>query len=84
MNAHNRGLEAQKWSPGGSIDQSSQIPITLKRSRIRIRIKVESWIRIKILIRIKRKSWIRIRICIKVMRIRNPAYKYWRLELTET
>jgi hypothetical protein len=49
-----------KMEPWVSIDMWSQITITLKRSwlRIRIRIKVESW----------------IRICIKGMRIHNPAY----------
>ncbi len=58
-------MEAQ-WSPRGSLNWWSQISITLKRSCIRIRIKMRSWIRI----RIKVKSWIRIRI--KMMRIRNP------------
>jgi hypothetical protein len=37
-----------KWSPGVSIDQWSQISITLKRSWIRIRIKVENSIRIRV------------------------------------
>jgi hypothetical protein len=49
-----------------SIDQ--QIPINAMRSRIRVRIKVESWIRISI----KKKIWIRIRV--KVMRISNPDF----------
>jgi hypothetical protein len=31
-----------KWSPGGSVDQWSQIAITLMRSRIRIRIEAKS------------------------------------------
>ncbi len=41
--------ECSNWCPGGSIDQWSQIPITLMRSRIliRIRTKVKSWIRIR-------------------------------------
>ncbi len=47
------------WSPGGSVDQWSQICFTLIRSRIRIQIRIQV------------KSWILIRI--KVMRIRNPA-----------
>ncbi len=34
------GVEAQ-WSPGGSVDQWSQVHITLMMSRIRIRIKVK-------------------------------------------
>jgi hypothetical protein len=52
-----------KWSPGGSIDCWSQIPITLK----------SSWIRI----RIKRKSWIRIRIQVKsLIRISHSSYAY--------
>jgi hypothetical protein len=42
-----------------SIDQWSQIPITLMRSTIWVRIKVKSWIRIRI----------------KVMRIRKPEEK---------
>jgi hypothetical protein len=48
MDAHNGGVEAQKWSPGGSVNQWSQIRITLMRIRIRISIKVKSWIRIRI------------------------------------
>ncbi len=40
------------------------------RIRIRIRIKVISWI----LICIKLITWIRIKFCIKVMQIRNTAY----------
>jgi hypothetical protein len=43
-------LKMEFW---GSIDQLSQILITLKKGWIRIRIKVKSWI----LIRIKVKSW---------------------------
>ncbi len=39
---------SSKWSPGGPIDQWSQIPVTLIRSKIRIRIKVKSWIKIRI------------------------------------
>ncbi len=43
-----------KWCLGGSIDPWSQIPITLMRSRILIRIKViTSWIRIRIRIEVK-------------------------------
>ncbi len=38
-----------------------QIPITLMRSKIRIRIEVKSWFRI----RIKVKSWIRVRLKVK-------------------
>ncbi len=53
-----------KWSPGGSIDRWSKVPITLKRSWIRIRIEVKNWIRI------------RFRIRIEAMRIRNPAWNY--------
>ncbi len=37
-----------KWSPEGSVDQWSQIPFTLKKSRIRIRINVKSFFRIRI------------------------------------
>ncbi len=67
-----------KWSPGRSVDQWSQILITLIRSRIlfRIRIKVKGWIWISIKvtvwirIRIEVRSWIRTRI--SEMRIRNP------------
>ncbi len=44
-------------------------------SRIRIRIRVKSWIRIRISSEVKR--WIRIRI--EVMRIRNAAQKTCRL-----
>jgi hypothetical protein len=73
------------------VDHKSQISVSLKRSwiRIRIRIKVESWIRIRIkveswiririkveswiLIRIKVESWIRTWLRIKVMRICNPC-----------
>jgi hypothetical protein len=52
-----------------SIDQMSQIPITLKKGWIRIRIKVKkSWMRI----RVKIISGIRIRI--EVMQIRNPVF----------
>ncbi len=50
LEAQNRAVEGRgrsqwrpggsKWSPGGFIDQWSQIPITLKKSRIRIRINV--------------------------------------------
>ncbi len=47
--------------PGGSLDHGSQIRITLMRSSMWIRIKVESWIRI----RIKMERWIRIRITVK-------------------
>jgi hypothetical protein len=61
VDAHNGGLEAENGVLRVyTVDHKSQIPVTLKRSwiRIRIRIKVESWIRI----RIKVESWIRIRI----------------------
>jgi hypothetical protein len=51
---------------GGPKDQWSQIPITVMRSRSRIRIKVKSW----------------IRICIKVMRIRIPGAKQGNLGST--
>jgi hypothetical protein len=73
--AHNIGLPGgSKWSPGGPVDQWSQIPITLKKSWIQIHFKVKSWIWIRIRIegkcwfriRIKVNSWIRIRIRIKV------------------
>ncbi len=40
--ADSGSLEAQKWSPGGFTDQSSQIPITVMRSRIRNRISKKS------------------------------------------
>jgi hypothetical protein len=43
-----------KWRPGGSVCQRKQIPITLKKSLIRI--KVESWIRIMNRIKV---MWIR-------------------------
>jgi hypothetical protein len=35
VDTHTGGLEAQEWSPGGSVDQWSQILITLKRRWIR-------------------------------------------------
>jgi hypothetical protein len=35
-------MATSKWNSGGSIDQCSQIRITLMRIRIRIRIKVKS------------------------------------------
>jgi hypothetical protein len=61
VGAHNGGLEAQQWSPGGlKTKQGSQIRITLMRSRIWICIKVESRIRIST----KVESWIRIRITV--------------------
>jgi hypothetical protein len=60
MDAHIGGFEAQIWSPEGSVEQWSQIGITLMKSRIRIRIKVKS----------------RIRIRIKVRWIRNPGRNY--------
>ncbi len=70
---------SSEWSPGGCTDPWSQVPVTLKRSfiwiRIRIRIQVKSWI--WNLIRIEVISWIRIRI--KVMRIRNPGWEMNRL-----
>jgi hypothetical protein len=63
MEAWRLKMEAggSKWSPGGSEDQWSQISITLRRSRIRIRMKVKNWIRILI----KVKNWIRILIKVK-------------------
>jgi hypothetical protein len=70
-----RRFSGSEWSPGGSVNQCSQIRITLMRSRIRIRTKMKSSIRI----RSKVKSWIRIRI--KVMRIRpgrNSIYMFTR------
>jgi hypothetical protein len=55
VDAHNGGLEAQN----GALESLwSQIPITLKMSRIQNRIQVKSWIRIRI----------------QVIRIRNPAH----------
>jgi hypothetical protein len=69
VDAHSGGLEAQNGALKVFLDQWSQIPITLMRSRIRIWIRI-SWIRI----RIEVKSWIWIRVCIKVMRIRNLEY----------
>jgi hypothetical protein len=70
-----RAVDAQKWrrggskwSPGGSVDQWSQIRIPLiTLSKIRTRNKVIS--RIRICIKVKR--WIPIRI--KVIRICNTA-----------
>jgi hypothetical protein len=41
-------LRGSEWSPVGSTEQWSQILITLLSSRIRIRIKVTSWILIHI------------------------------------
>ncbi len=41
MDAHKGGVEAQKWNPGGSVCQWSQILISLTRSRIRIRIGIK-------------------------------------------
>jgi hypothetical protein len=60
-----------KWRPEGSVDQWSQIGITLMRSIIRISIKVKRWIWIGI--RIKVKSWIRIRNT--ATQNRNPVYR---------
>ncbi len=54
--------------PRGSIDQWSQICITLMKSWIQIRIEMKSGIRILIEVR----RWIRTRIRIEVMWIRNP------------
>jgi hypothetical protein len=51
-------MEALKGRSGGSVDQWSQIRITLMRSRIWICIKVKNRIRICI----REKIWIRIRI----------------------
>jgi hypothetical protein len=57
-----------KTEPGRFIDQRSLMPITLRMSKIRIRILVKSWIRIRIKvesrlrIRIKVESRLRIRI----------------------
>jgi hypothetical protein len=77
MDADNGGLMAQngayglKMEPWRSVDQWSQIRITLMRSRIRILIKLKSRIRVynkvksRIRIHIKEKKEIRIRI--KVM-----------------
>jgi hypothetical protein len=48
LDAQNGGLEAQYGALGGSIDQLLQIPIALKKSLIRILIKVKSRIRILI------------------------------------
>jgi len=59
VDAHNGGLEAENGAIRAyTVDHKLQIPVTLKRSWIRIRIKV--------------KRWIRIRIRIKAMRIWNP------------
>ncbi len=55
VDIHSGGLQTKMESWRVYIDKWSQIPITLMRSRIRIRIKVKSWIRI----RIKVKIWIR-------------------------
>jgi hypothetical protein len=66
VDAHNRGAETENGAVGVySVRQWSQIRITLMRSRIQIRIKVSS----------------HIRICMKVkigirMRIRNPEAAY--------
>jgi hypothetical protein len=43
-----------KWSPGGSVEQWSQIAITLMRSSIRTRIEVKRWIRIRIKVKIQK------------------------------
>jgi hypothetical protein len=59
-------VEIQKLS-GLTIDQWSHSPIAMMK--IRIRIKVKSWIRIRNHVKI----WIRIRS--DVMRIRNPVKK---------
>jgi hypothetical protein len=48
------------------MDQWSQIPITLLKSWIRIRIKVKSWIEIRNEVW---KSWIRIRIKVKFQKL---------------
>ncbi len=62
VDAHNGAVEAQN---GGSVDQWSQIRISLLRSRIQIHIKGKSWIRISIKVKI------RIRMRMKVMPFRN-------------
>jgi hypothetical protein len=57
-----------------SLDQWSQIRITLMRSRIRIRIRIIVMSQIRI--RIKAERGVRMRIRIKaMMRIRNPAFR---------
>jgi hypothetical protein len=48
VDASNGGLQAENGALEGPLDQWTQIPVTLKRSWIRIHIKVESWIRIRI------------------------------------
>jgi hypothetical protein len=47
------GRGRSKWSPGESINQWSQIPITFKKSWIQVRIEVKSWIRIRTEVRIR-------------------------------
>ncbi len=44
--AKSHGLS--KLRPGGSVDQCLLVRITLMRSRIRVRIEMKSWIRIRI------------------------------------
>jgi hypothetical protein len=84
-NGDMEGCGGAKWSFQRSIDQWSQIRITLMRIRIRNRNKVKSWIRI----RIKVKRWIQIRIKVKrgirihiiVFRIRNTAFDFILLKI---
>jgi hypothetical protein len=65
-----RGARAQNGIlEGGSLDQRWRMNVTLMRSRIRIRLRIEVKSRIRNRIEVKR--WIRIRI--PVMRIRNHA-----------
>jgi hypothetical protein len=47
VDADNGGVDDPKWSPGGFVDQWSQICITLMWSRIQIRIQVKGRIRIR-------------------------------------
>jgi hypothetical protein len=73
VDTHSGGVEAQNVAEaGGSVNQWSQIRITLTRNRIRIQIRVKMKIRIRGFC-IKVKRGIRIRICINVKRIRNTV-----------
>jgi hypothetical protein len=53
-----KGRRRSKWGLGEFIDQWLQIRIIFMSSRIRIKIKAESWIRIRIKVMHIRKLWL--------------------------
>ncbi len=82
--AHNGGVEAQKWRSGGSVDQCSQIRITSMLIRIRrftfneIRLQFFTLMRI----RIQRFTLMRIRIQLfTLMRIRIQLFTLMRIRI---